>query len=140
MIDKGLMIDPLWVELCAVLERALNYMHTGNGKVLATSVMRPLWISQALLEHGLAALSPIVQGGVTMTDGIHVSAPDWPVNPANLQPYSAANRSQEFTYGQPQGKVSSICVCAWDYHESCRTSHALTTRFDRIRMAARFNQ
>jgi hypothetical protein len=41
-----------------------------------------------------------------MEDRITVSAPDWPVNPANLHPYSAANRSQVFTYGPQLARVS----------------------------------
>jgi hypothetical protein len=108
MIEKGIIIDPLWVELCGVLERALNYMHTGNAKVLATTVMRPLWISQALVQHGLPALSPIIRPGTSMTDAITVLAPDWPTNPANLQPYSAANRAQIYTYGPRLASVSCI--------------------------------
>jgi hypothetical protein len=106
-IENGLVVDPLLVELSAVLERALNYMHTSNAKVLATTVMRPLWISQALVQHGLPALSPIIRTGTTMTDPITVAAPDWPVNPANLHPFSAANRSQVYTYGQQLATVSS---------------------------------
>jgi hypothetical protein len=109
-IDKGLVIDPLLVELCAVLERALNYMHTGNAKVLATTVMRPLWTSQALVQHGLPALSPIVRPGTAMTDPITVLAPDWPVNPATLHPYSAAHRSQVFTYGSQLARVSGCSI------------------------------
>jgi hypothetical protein len=54
------MVNAQNVELCAVLERALNYMHTGNVKVIATSVMNPMWIGQALLEDGLPCLNPSI--------------------------------------------------------------------------------
>jgi hypothetical protein len=54
------MVNAQNVELCAVLERALNYMHTGNVKVIATSVMNPMWIGNALLEDGLPCLNPSI--------------------------------------------------------------------------------
>jgi hypothetical protein len=57
---RGAMVNPLNVELCAMLERALNYMHSGNTKVIATSTMNPLWIGDALLQDGLPCLNPMI--------------------------------------------------------------------------------
>ena len=38
--------NPLLVELMSVAEHALNYMHTGNTAVIATSIMNALWIRE----------------------------------------------------------------------------------------------
>ena len=40
------------VEFCSVVERALNYMHTGNAAVILQDVMNPLWVGRALLVDG----------------------------------------------------------------------------------------
>jgi hypothetical protein len=56
-MTKGEMINPFNVELCAVLERALNYIHSGNTKVIATSIMNPMWIGRALIQDGLPSLN-----------------------------------------------------------------------------------
>lgn len=36
--------SPITVELCSVVECALNYMHMGNAAVIAMLVMNSLWI------------------------------------------------------------------------------------------------
>jgi hypothetical protein len=40
---------PTFVELCVSLERALNFMHTGNAAVITTTLMNPLWIGLAIV-------------------------------------------------------------------------------------------
>lgn len=99
-------VDPLWIELTSVVERALNFMHTGHGKVLATSVMGPLWTSLALIDHGLPAFSPTIRAGLTMEDDLSVVEEEWPFNPATHQPLSASKRSQILTYGLSHYSVS----------------------------------
>ena len=101
-------IDPLTIELCSVAERALNYLHTGNGKVLSTAVMRPLWISKALVEHGLPAFSPTIRVGETLSDPFTVVAEEWPFDEAIHQPLSASKRSQILTYGLSHFSVSAF--------------------------------
>lgn len=54
---KGGMINPLNIKLCAVLERALNYIHSRNTKVIATSIINPMWIGHALIKDGLPLLN-----------------------------------------------------------------------------------
>src|ERR1700684_4192268 len=61
IIIKGGKPTPQVVELCSVLERALAYAHTGNAKVIATSLMRPLWLVKSLLEQGLPTFAPSVR-------------------------------------------------------------------------------
>ena len=45
------------VEMCSVVERALNFMHTGNTSVLLMHLMSPLWTSQGLLVDGWPCFS-----------------------------------------------------------------------------------
>ncbi|KAG2358122.1 hypothetical protein BDR07DRAFT_1489883 [Suillus spraguei] len=72
---------PEIIELCSVLERTLAYAHMGNAKVIATSLMRPFWLVQSLLQQGLPTLSTKIQ--------ISSSSLTTPIT-----------RSQILTYGQ----------------------------------------
>jgi len=89
-----------------VAERTLNYLHTGSAKVLATRVMQPLWTSQALLDHGLPAISPVVVRltSATMT----IRGEKWPYDPTATEPYLASKRSHTITYGESLYRVCGI--------------------------------
>ena len=97
--------DPLLVEICSVAERALNYMHTGNAAVIATSVMNPMWIGRAIIQDGLPCFNPkyVMTGNGTR---IKVNAEVWPFNKKKHQPLSSSKRSQVLTYGEQYFNVS----------------------------------
>lgn len=97
--------DPLLVEICSVAERALNYMHTGNAAVIATSVMNPLWIGLAMIQDGLPCFNPryVVTAHGTR---IKVLPEVWPYNKKKHQPLSSSKRSQLLTYGEQYFNVS----------------------------------
>jgi hypothetical protein len=59
VITKSGKPTPQVFELCSVLERALAYAHTGNAKVIAASLMRPLWVSKESLGARSSDLRPI---------------------------------------------------------------------------------
>jgi hypothetical protein len=107
--EKREMIDPHVIEVCAVAERALNYMHTGSAKVLATRVMNPLWTALSLLETGLPMFNPaIVRVGATAWDNVTVCAEQWPCDPNTHRPYGCSNKSQISSYGQYHFSVSVV--------------------------------
>ncbi|KAG0692492.1 hypothetical protein DFH29DRAFT_1046484 [Suillus ampliporus] len=91
--------SPQMVELCAMLERALAYAHTGNAKVLASSLMRPFWLIRSLLEQGLPTLAPTVHCEVSGVLPVSVSPADWPTVTCLNLPAIASKRSQILTYG-----------------------------------------
>jgi len=101
------MVNPLNVELCAVLERALNYMHTGNTKVIATSIMKPLWIGEALIQDGLPCLNPNIIRFFGSSSW-EVSAEKWPSHRLNGIPNSAAKAVIEYNYGDTIYNVSGL--------------------------------
>ena len=100
------------VEFDSALERALNFMHTGNVAVIATSVMNPLWIGLAIIHDGLPCLNPTIVP--TLTSSVFVNSREWPCNTRH-QPRSASKGSQLRTYGEGHFNVSKL---AWT---SCRT-------------------
>lgn len=109
--------DPLLVEICSVAERALNYMHTGNAAVIATSVMNPMWIGRAIIQDGLPCFNPnyVMTGNGTR---IKVNAEAWPFNKKKHQPLSSSKRSQVLTYGEQYFNVSIgilvfYCALVW---------------------------
>ncbi|KAG1769738.1 hypothetical protein EV702DRAFT_1049616 [Suillus placidus] len=99
LMDKGDKPTPEVIELCSVLERALAYAHTGNAKVIATSLMRPLWLVQSLLEHGLPTFSPSVRFAPAPSIPVAISPADWPTLTNMKIPAIASKRSQILTYG-----------------------------------------
>jgi hypothetical protein len=99
--------DPFLVEICSVAERALNYLHTGNAAVIATSVMNPLWIGRALIQDGLPCLNPRY---VVTSHGSRLKPlPEtWPYNKKKHQPLSSSKRAQVLTYGESYFNASTL--------------------------------
>ncbi|KAG2365886.1 hypothetical protein BDR07DRAFT_1373987 [Suillus spraguei] len=99
VITKGGKPAPQVVEICSVLERALAYAHTGNAKVIATSLMRPLWLVKSLLEQGLPTFAPSVRFSNAPCIPVAISPADWPTITNMNVPAIASKRSQMLTYG-----------------------------------------
>ncbi|KAG1758543.1 hypothetical protein EDD22DRAFT_997786 [Suillus occidentalis] len=94
------------VELCSVLERALAYAHTGNARVIAAKLMRPLWLVQSLLEQGLPTFAPSVRITSSVGNPISISSADWPTSDNLNVPAIASKRSQVLTYGNDHFEAS----------------------------------
>ena len=116
-MNKGRPVNPLNVELCAVLERALNYMHSGNTKVIATSVMNPLWIGKALLEDGLPCLNPKM---------VRFHATTWEV------------RGEYWPYDRSTGIPKSAAKCVFDTNYSGAIYNVSTT-YSSVKFRRRWN-
>lgn len=95
---------PIYVELCAVAERALNYLHTGNAKVIATSVMNPLWIGQAIVKDGIPCFNPRI---IHLTRGelLDTQLQRWPWDELRQQPRSASRKTQLVMWNEGLSKV-----------------------------------
>lgn len=105
--------NALLIELCSVLERALNFMHTGNAAVIATTVMTPLWIGRAILKDGFPCLNmKIIQISGSY---IQIDAKRWPFNPKLNGPHSSSRRAQILTYGESHFSVSNLLAPAYRY-------------------------
>jgi hypothetical protein len=94
---------PTLVELCACVERALNYMHTGNAAVISTTLMNPLWIGMSIVQDGLPCLNHTIIPAQSRT--CMVIDYKWPHND-KLQPKSASRVSQIRNYGEGHFNVS----------------------------------
>ncbi|KAM5542550.1 hypothetical protein V8D89_004009 [Ganoderma adspersum] len=91
--------DHYALEMIAVLERLLNFCHTGLAKVLTHSLMSRLWPTRAILE----GYFPFFWGGLSFTSR-NATRPilnlaRWPLDVKTGKPLCASLRSQEFTYG-----------------------------------------
>ncbi|TFK71093.1 hypothetical protein BDN72DRAFT_937466 [Pluteus cervinus] len=94
---------PELVELTAVVERTLAFAHTGNTKVLSRALMKPLWIVQSLLEHGVPMFPPALILSHLMKPPIVLPLSIWPM--VGHQPATASERSQIITYGDNHFQV-----------------------------------
>lgn len=105
-MKAGGQVNPLNVELCAILERALNFMHSGNTKVIATSIMNRLWIGEALIQDGIPCLNPAMVR--FFADQWELVAERIPYNSATGIPSSAARTVIIHNYGDIVFNVSMI--------------------------------
>jgi hypothetical protein len=106
---RDLKPTPETIELCSILERTLAYAHTGNAKVIATSLMRPFWLVPSLLELGLPTLSPKIRiSSSSLTTPITVSPADWPTLTDMRVPAISSKRSQILTYSQDHFEVTIL--------------------------------
>ncbi|KAG1849455.1 hypothetical protein DFJ58DRAFT_729535 [Suillus subalutaceus] len=112
VLTKGGEPAPQVIELCSILECTLAYAHTGNSKVIATSLMRPLWLVKSLLEQGLPTFTPSVQFSHTPCVPVAISPSEWPTLTNMNVPTITSKRSQILTYGN-------------DHFEACIVSFRL---------------
>lgn len=102
-------VHTMMVEFCSVLERALNFMHTGNMAVIATTVMTPMWIGRAIVKDGFPCLNPkIVQ--IVNSKHVQIDALQWPQDHTRKRPHSSSRRSQMLTYGESHFNVRHLAV------------------------------
>jgi hypothetical protein len=101
--------SPQMIEMCAMLERALAYAHTGNAKVLSSSLMRPFWLVRSLLQQGWPTMAPTIRLIATTTIPVSVSPADWPIVTRSNLPAIASKRSQVITYGLDHFEASVSC-------------------------------
>lgn len=109
-------VNAYWVEITASLERSLNYMHTGNAKVLTKALMDPLWLSLSLVQDGLPCISPIlVMSSSFQEPSLNIRDIDWPVRSG--EPAMASKRSCDVNYGV---EYSQVCSNTSDRREFAR--------------------
>jgi hypothetical protein len=95
------------LEFLAALERTEAYAHTGNAKVLSNIVMKPLFITRGLLEHGMPTINKAIY--TTRFQDISqftIKEDIWPLNKARNGPAICSRRTQMLTYGEGHFMVS----------------------------------
>ncbi|KAG6369061.1 hypothetical protein JVT61DRAFT_1888 [Boletus reticuloceps] len=101
LLKDGYAVDPFELEMIAMLERTLNYAHTGSGRVLTRTLMDRAWLSLSLVNDGLPCISnTFIQAGSLSSGLINIHREKWPVHPVTQIPLTASQRSQELTYGK----------------------------------------
>lgn len=92
------------IELCSIVERALNFMHTGNTSVLLPRLMGPLWTSLALLKDGWPSFNPrLVQ--FKDKNSINLLIKRWPFDEKKRVPVSSALAGQTYYYNSDHARV-----------------------------------
>ena len=93
------------MELCSAAERALNYMHTGNAAVIATRVMKPLWVGNAVVHDGMPCFNTNIVS-LRPNSPLSVILQQWPYDNVQHQPKTCSAASQIFAYGIVHFNVS----------------------------------
>lgn len=100
------MVNPFELETMAMLERTLNYAHTGSARVLTRTLMDRAWLSISVVKDGLPCISnTFIQPGSLASGMVSIRQDTWPVHPGTQMPLTSSQRSQELTYGKPHYAV-----------------------------------
>jgi len=102
-------MNPAIIEICAATERALNYMHTGHGKAISTTLMNPLWIGYAILVDGLPCFNPSIFK-IDTSLRLICNIDSWPMDSRQLIPASASKAVQIYNYSEAHFSVSFIFI------------------------------
>jgi hypothetical protein len=106
-IKANAVLDPCVIEVMSMLERALNYAHTGNAQVLCRRLMNRAWISLGLIHDGLPSISDVfISNGSLITGEAVIRNNGWPVDLQTRRPLTSSRRSQQLTYGKDHYEVS----------------------------------
>ncbi len=133
----------LFHEAIAVFERALNYCHTGNTKVLSTSIMNPLWVSLSLMQDGLPSVNPRF---LLISDGdepVSLASVAWPVSKRYNIPLLASQASNIWHYSAHFNEVcirSPTYTSLWDPFTSrsiVSVAQATSRRYVELNISAR---
>ena len=106
-LDKEEIVDPHLVEIVAVLERTLNFAHTGAARVLQRTLMDRTFLSLGLIFDGFPMLSDdFVSHNELMNEKFHVRKEHWPIHQSTNKPLMLSQRVQTLTYGEAHYQVS----------------------------------
>jgi len=109
-LKDGVAPEPYWIEVVGALERALNFCHTGNAKVLTKGVMDPLWLSLSCVLDGMPALSDIVSLRYLPSLTVDIRRADWPLSKTTGRPLMTSQRVFQLNFGPEQMAVSDVCI------------------------------
>jgi hypothetical protein len=94
--------SPYIIEVTSMLERALNFAHTGNTRVLTRNLMDYSWLSLGCIIDGFPALS----SRMMFLDNILTSSLEqtpnllgWPLQGGTNIPLTASQSTLEYNYG-----------------------------------------
>lgn len=105
-LKEGYVVNPFELETMAMLERTLNYAHTGSARVLTRTLMDRAWLSISVVKDGLPCISnTFIQPGSLASGMVSIRQDTWPVHPGTQMPLTSSQRSQELTYGKPHYAV-----------------------------------
>jgi hypothetical protein len=106
---RGRKVSPYLLEFLAALERTEAYAHTGNAKVLSNAVMKPLFITRSLLEHGMPTINKAIYNTRFLDVSRFTIQEDlWPLSAGKKGPAICSKRSQMLTYGESHFMVSEL--------------------------------
>ncbi|KAH7905349.1 hypothetical protein BJ138DRAFT_1118552 [Hygrophoropsis aurantiaca] len=109
-------VNPYMVETASALERALNFLHTGNARVIATRTMDPMGLGMGLVQDGMPMISDLIRLAPVGEKSINIQAHEWPTDAQTRKPFISSHRSQILNYGAVHfarifGRRTSAC-CA----------------------------
>lgn len=126
----GAVIDPCIIEFTSMVERALNFSHTGNARVLCRRLMDRAWISLGIIHDGLPSISDaFVAYGSLNTGKLVIRQELWPVDQDTRRPLTSSRRTQELTYSKEHYEVSIFFLPFPEMRQSISAQKRLTDLF-----------
>ncbi|KIJ57738.1 hypothetical protein HYDPIDRAFT_44798 [Hydnomerulius pinastri MD-312] len=97
----GTDVSPYNIEFMAMLERTLNYGHTGSGRVLSRRLMDRAFMSLGIVHDGFPCInSAYISFGDLSSRKVLVNTAQWPMNTSTMRPLTCSKRAQELTYDE----------------------------------------
>lgn len=108
-IVLGTDVSPYDIEFMAMLERTLNYGHTGSGRVLSRRLMDRAFMSLGIVHDGFPCInSSYISFGDLSLKKVSVNTAQWPMNTSTMRPLTCSKRAQELTYDEKHYQVSQV--------------------------------
>ena len=102
-------ISPHDVELMSMLERTLNYAHTGSGRVLTRTLMDRSFLSLGIINDGFPVINmDFMDFNQIVYRKVVVLTDHWPVDKQTKAPLICSRRCQHLTYSEGYAQV---CTC-----------------------------
>ena len=104
----GLVPEPQWIEIMSILERTINFCHTGHAICLSNELMKDSYTTRAILNGHLPLLAGVIGFSIVNSLIPTVALGDWPVDDKG-DPLAISRRATQITYSDSQWAVSSLC-------------------------------
>ena len=92
-------------EIIAMLERALNFAHTGNTRVLSRRLMDHFWLSMGIVYDGVPSISPSLGISTESNQLVNVNADLWPIDKQTNRPLTCSLAAIKFAYSEAHAQV-----------------------------------
>ena len=138
-LTPGGEIAPHDVEFMSMLERTLNYAHTGSGRVLTRTLMDRVFLSLGIVNDGFPVINSAFLdfNKLAIDRTVVVYTDHWPLDKTTKAPVICSKRCQQLTYNESHAQVRYNIIIRYFRPQPpcCRVSFAQIPHTSGLRIA-----